>query len=102
MQKADKDALEAARNDSETLQDDDRAQGAGKKKRKPKKKAKHLPLLPSVLAVQEQLAWKLEQTAKLGRHAVANESIAAGANLLCRYHMVVLNTSILLQVCPAQ
>ena len=42
-----------------------------------------MPLLPSVLAVEDRLAWKLEQTAKLGRHAVANQDIAAGADLFC-------------------
>jgi hypothetical protein len=54
--------------------------GHGKKKRRPKKKAKHLPFLPAVLAVQDQFAWKLEQTTRLGRHAVANHALAPGTS----------------------
>ena len=52
--------------------------GHSKKKRKPKKKAKKFPLLPSVVAAEAHLAWKLEQTTRLGRHAIAKDPIATG------------------------
>ena len=79
-EKADNNASEAAEDNSNATQYGYQGEGVGKKKRKPKKKAKHLPLLPSVLAVEDQLTWKLEQTARLGRHAIAKQSIAAGAH----------------------
>ncbi len=78
MGEAGNDAPEAPEDKPNTTQDGHQGEGAGKKRRKPKKKAKHLPLLPSVLAVEDLLAWKLEQTARLGRHAIAKQSIAAG------------------------
>jgi hypothetical protein len=66
--------------DSQTDVRDPDGGGHCKRKRKPKKKAKHLPLLPTVLAIQDQLEWKLEQTTRLGRHALAKIALAPGTS----------------------
>ena len=70
--------LEAVEKDGASPAGKNAEDGHSKKKRKPKKKAKKLPLLPSVLAAEAQLDWKLEQTTRLGRHAIAKEPVATG------------------------